>query len=84
MDYQVRGIQTMIVQTANGLHNHGFREHKSLAIYAFLVLKFHCVRPVAHNENSTPLSDCYKLPIKYAWFAVRIFDVLNQGGNSKL
>jgi hypothetical protein len=27
------------VHTASGMHNHGFREHKSLAIYAFLVIK---------------------------------------------
>jgi hypothetical protein len=33
--YQVREDITMIVHTASGMHNHGFREHKSPAIYAF-------------------------------------------------
>jgi hypothetical protein len=63
------------------MHNHGFLEHKSLAIYAFLALKFHYVRLAAHNETLTPLSYCYRLPMKHVQFAVRKFDVLHQGAN---
>jgi hypothetical protein len=58
-----RKYKPLIAHAASGMHNHGFRVHKSPAIYAFLVLKVHSVRPVAQNETLTLLSYCCKLPM---------------------
>jgi hypothetical protein len=78
--YQVRGNATMMAHIAVDMRNHGFQEHKSPAIYAFLVFKFHYVPLVTHSETLTPSSYCYKLPMKHAWFAVLNLDARHQGG----
>jgi hypothetical protein len=82
--YRVREIQTMIAHIASGLGNHGFREHKSSAIYAFLCLKVPYVRQVADNEPSGNSFVLLQTSYEIRMVCSTGCDAFHHGANSKL